>query len=87
MNYRKIESLDHLIKSIKDGHTEYFIALAGNCRSSKIVTFNEEAEVFDILNEIDDTFDTLTKEQMMDQNLTNIGDAIKKGAFYRYEWS
>ena len=42
-------------------------------------------EKFYITNEIDDTDQELTREQLMDEQYTNIGKAMLAGALYAYE--
>jgi hypothetical protein len=72
-----------LEKLSKDEPIDCFIALAdGTCRSSKSVFYDSEKKVFSIINEIDDTEDILTPKQLHADS--NIGEAIDKGAFYRY---
>lgn len=80
----KIESLEHLKQMCLDNKSEYFIKL-GPFRSSKHIEYSESDDNWWIYNEIDDSEDTLTSEQMMDNQYTNIGDAINKGCFYYYD--
>lgn len=79
----KINSLDELIKAIEDNHTDFFIKF-GIIRSSKYITYNDG--IFHIYNEIDDSADDLTAEQLFDEEYTNIGKAIKSGQFYMYKY-
>jgi hypothetical protein len=54
-------------------------------RSCKYIVYDEYNRLFNITNEIDDTYEELTETQVQDQKITNIGDAIKKGAFFTYD--
>jgi hypothetical protein len=82
---KKVESileLKRLSDKIKCQPIECFIALRGNARSSKRISYDSEAEIFEILNEIDGTFQELNEMELF--SLSNIGYAIKNGAFYQY---
>ena len=78
---KQIKSLEELINSIEDGNNDFFINF-GIARSSKNITYNDG--IFYIVNEIDDTEQELTTEQLFDEDYTNIGKAIKQGQFYQY---
>ena len=56
-------------------------------RSSKHIKYNEINKHFYILNEIDDTEQTLNEAELMDEDLTNIGKALKLGALYEYNYN
>lgn len=87
-NFTQVNSLDQLKQLISDnGKTEShecFIQLNG-CRSWKVISYDEENDKWFVLNEVDDSEQELTSQQMFDANYTNIGSAISKGAFY-YGW-
>ena len=87
-NFTQVNSLDHLKQLISaNGSTEShecFIQLNG-CRSWKVISYNVENDKWFVLNEVDDSEQELTSQQMLDTNYTNIGSAISKGAFY-YGW-
>lgn len=83
MTYTAIKSLEELDNILTDESQDFFIALNGRSRSSKSIFKNEDGS-YNILNEIDDSEQSLTKEQLFDTSLTNIGDAIIKNAFYKY---
>jgi hypothetical protein len=78
----KITSTQQLKELCNDEEaTEFFIALDGGMiRSSKSIYYN--GETFGILNEIDGTEQELTEAELY--TLSNIGDAIEKGALYKY---
>lgn len=86
--FTQVNSLDHLKQLIaKNGNTEShecFIQLNG-CRSWKLISYDAENDKWFVLNEVDDSEQELTSQQMLDANYTNIGSAISKGAFY-YGW-
>ena len=83
---KRINSVEELkeicLSKDEDIWVDCFIALNGGVRSSKAVSWQDN--VFVVVNEIDDTDQELTEEQMEDKALTNIGEAIKKGAFFMY---
>lgn len=80
----KVESVAHLREMVQAGHHDYFIALNFGLRSSKYINLLQDGR-FSIVNEADDTEDVLTEEDIMDKRMTNVGEAITKGAFYSYE--
>lgn len=83
--FTRVNSLDELKQMLASGETtEFFIQLNFGIRSSKAISYNEDTDTFYVLNEIDDTEQELNSEQMMDEDYTNIGKAIKFGSFYRY---
>jgi uncharacterized protein YaaR (DUF327 family) len=83
MKPKKITSIEQLKKEAS-GSAEFFIMLNFNARSSKQIRWDESSKTFDIFNSIDDSWEELTEEQIEDENYTNIAEAIRKGAFYRY---
>ena len=78
---KRIHSVEELIEEIKSGNHDFFIG-NGLFRSSKYIEYDEDN--FYIVNEIDDTEQTLTTKQLFDENYTNIGTSIKNGSFYAY---
>jgi hypothetical protein len=81
----KINSLEHLKEVCNPYEPEdFFISLNFGLRSSKCITYDEDTDTFFVLNEIDDTEDEFNSEQIMDDNLTDIGKAIRAGQFYHY---
>ena len=81
----QVKSIEQLIEMSDNGIHDYFIQLNYGIRSSKTIDYNYETEKFDIVNESDYSEQSLSREQLMDENCTNIGKAIKCGAFYSYE--
>ena len=78
----KIESLEQLKRESENG-AEFFILLNHNLRSSKWIVWDAEDQKFYITNYIDGTDQTLTENQLMDKEWTNIGYAMTKGALYK----
>lgn len=61
---------------------EFFIQLNGGARSTKRIRYDHWRETFHVTNEIDGSKQVLTSDELMDSNVTNIGTAIRAGAFY-----
>ena len=78
---KQINSIEELIEEIKSGNNDFFIS-NGLFRSSKYIECDDDT--FYIVNEIDDTEQTLTTKQLFDEDYTNIGFAINNGTFYSY---
>ena len=79
MKYTKVTSIDHLKELVSAENPHYVICL-GFARSSKHITL--DGDTWYVYNEIDDTEQELTTEQLLDDNYTNIGVAIERGAFW-----
>lgn len=78
-----VESMTDLKKrSSINGYAEFFIVLGGGiCHSSKRIRYYTETKVFDIHNEIDDTWqENITEEDL--HKYTMIPEAIEKNAFF-----
>ena len=60
---------------------DYFISF-GVARSSKQITWLKDEKKLEIFNLIDGTIITLSPKELNNSNLTNIGEAIRKGAFF-----
>jgi hypothetical protein len=78
----KIASLKQLKKVSKDG-AEFFILLRFNLRTTKWIEWDEENNVFNVINFIDGSEQILTEKQLMDQGWTNIGHAINSGWLFK----
>lgn len=82
----KVLSVAHLREMVLENNQhDFFIALKGGLRSSKQIDISDDEKLFLIINESDDTEAQLTEDELMDRNITNIGYAITKGAFYSYD--
>lgn len=83
---KKIESMEELKReasSVNGSYVDFFISLNGGARSSKQIFYNPETKRFNIINEIDFSYqDNLSERQL--ENKTHIIFAIKNGAFYKY---
>lgn len=87
---KPIQSLDELKKiaeyAEKRDPAEFFIMLNGGARSSKRIIYYPDTKTFDVLNEIDFSYqDDLTEEQLATE--TFIVEAIGKKALFQYQFS
>lgn len=78
----RITSLDELFSEVGKGNTDYFIMLNYGLCSSKYITEGEMEGTLCVLNLIDDTKQVLDRAALNDGGVTNIGRAIRNGAFY-----
>ena len=82
MKLTKVDSIEHLKELLKDEETHDFrLMLNGGCYSAKEISYSLDGQ-FIITNCIDGTEQYLSEDELMNQELTNIGIAITKGAFY-----
>jgi len=82
--YLKIKSIKHLISRLdNEGYNEFVIVLGGGgVVSRKEMMYDPADKMFLINNCIDDSEQDLTEKQLLNKNYTNIGVAIKRGAFF-----
>ncbi len=83
MEYQLVSSISHL-KQLCDvnGRAEFFIILAGGlCRSWKQIHYDGFSERFDILNEIDDTWQNKLSEKQL-HSKTIIPKAIENYSMF-----
>lgn len=59
-----------------------FIQLNFGGRSVKRIRYDRRRRLFNVLNQIDGSRQMLSADQIMDTGLTNIGEAMRLGAFY-----
>lgn len=88
MGYKIIETIDQLKSEClkkKDDYGNFFIVLGGGlARSSKRIRYDKKTNLFDVHNEIDDTFqDNLSEDKLRKE--TMIIEAIEKNAFFQYD--
>jgi len=76
---RRIRTVEQLKELAKNG-MDCFVLLNGGLRSSKYIRYNPDSNSFYVLNLIDDSEQELTEKQILDNEDTSIGEAIKKGA-------
>lgn len=90
----RIMSVQHLKELIFDNDEspiECYIELNGGARSSKTIGFADEFDeneddMFEVLNEIDESVQVLTEKDLFNQELTNIGHAIENGSLFMYNF-
>lgn len=85
---KRIDSIDQLKleAAYDDGKNtaEFFILLKGSARSSKRISYFPDTNLFDVFNEIDDSWqEELTEDKLRGE--TNIVLAMERGAFFKYE--
>ena len=78
----KIKSLRQLKRESNSG-AEFFILLRFNLRSTKWIEWDAQSRVFNVINFIDGSEQTLTEKQLMDQEWSLIGHAITSGCLYK----
>jgi hypothetical protein len=82
---KQINSLEELKNeaTVEDGgYADFFIILNGGARSSKQISYNPHTNRFDVINEIDFSYqDNLSEKQLA--NKTHIVVALDRGALYK----
>lgn len=78
----QINSIEELMSALNKGQHDFFIS-NGILKSSKYIELDEN-DNFYIVNEIDDSEQTLNEEELFNRDYTNIGFAIENGQFYMY---
>jgi hypothetical protein len=79
-NIKKLKSL-----ASHENGLDCFISLNFSIKSSKHIQWIPAEKLFYILNEVDNTEQNLKEEELLDENITNIGKALKLGALYYVE--
>lgn len=75
------KELDDLIRKVEGGYPlECFVLLNFGIRSSKEISLNESND-YCVYNSVDDSEETIVHSQLMS---SFIGEAISKGALYKY---
>ena len=77
-----IKNIVHLKKLSKGKSKKFHIKLLGWIKSVKQIKYDAPSNRFSVLNEIDDTSQSLTPDELMSKKFSNIGESIKKKAFY-----
>ena len=77
-----INNVQELRDAIEKGNNEFYILIGGMMRSSKTIYWDEDNKKFLITNEIDDSEQDLTDDELY--TMSNIGEAIQKGSFLMY---
>ena len=78
----RIKSPGELLDAIKRKPVRFFIALSYAGESSKQIGYDRRRRVFKVRNLIDGSRQELTCSQLMSPKHSNIGPAMRGGAFY-----
>lgn len=78
----RIKSPGELLDAIRLKPLRFFILLNYGAWSVKRIRYKPRQRVFSIHNEIDGTRQELTTSQLMNPRHSNIGPAMRGGAFY-----
>ena len=85
---QKVLSIDHLKELAKNEESirqHFFIQLGGGiARSSKQILYDPQTNRFEVVNEIDFSFQFDLSEKQL-ANKTQIVEAIEAGALFKYE--
>ena len=81
--YTRIDSVDDLREVLAQGMQEFKMVLNHGVFSRKEIKLEPDGR-FWVFNHIDDSEFTLTAEELMDRNVTLIGEAVTKGAFWMF---
>ena len=85
MKYIKIQNLEHFNNTLTEEEPQdYFIMINSSIRSSKSIF--KDGDKYNILNEIDDSEDLLTEEELFDTNITHIGSCLISGNLFKYNY-
>jgi len=80
--YLQIKSIEQL-KEESLGGSDFIVLLNYGLRSSKHIQYMKDSEKFWVWNLIDDSEQVLNEQQLMDKNITIVGDAMLNGAFFK----
>ena len=81
-DYVRIKSPGELLDAIKRKPVRFFIAVSYAGESSKQIGYDRRRRVFKVRNLIDGSRQELTCSQLMSPKHSNIGPAMRGGAFY-----
>ncbi len=81
-DFTRIRSPTELLAAIKKEPVRFYIRLSFGALSAKTIEYSPRLRVFVVHNEIDDTTQRLTRIQLMNPRHTNIGTAMRAGAFF-----
>lgn len=81
-----VKELNSIFKEVGEGEPlDFFMCLSGGIRSSKSICLIDEKDmVYSVINEVDDSEIELSDKDFYNSEITNIGKAMQKGAFYQY---
>ncbi len=77
----QINSIENLKERAEKSGCECFIQLNG-CRSSKHISYDKDSGKFWVCHYIDGSDEYLTEKEIMDSAISNIGNAMNKGALF-----
>lgn len=81
---QKIENIEQLKVLCNDEQShDCYISISGIIRSSKSIFMYEDG-TFSVINEIDDSEQIFTEEELLNPEISIIGKAIQNGQFYSY---
>ena len=81
---QKIENIEQLKTLCNDEQShDCYISISGIIRSSKSIFMYEDG-TFSVINEIDDSEQIFTEEELLNPEISIIGKAIQNGQFYSY---
>ena len=79
-----IENIEQLKALCNDEQShDCYISISGIIRSSKSI-FMYENGTFSVINEIDDSENLFTEDELLNPEISIIGKAIQNGQFYSY---
>ncbi|MBI5327006.1 MAG: hypothetical protein HZB80_01760 [Deltaproteobacteria bacterium] len=81
----KVNDVNHLRELSKSEDPDFFIVLlsGGLISRKRIAIIKDEKEpTYDVYNFIDDSEQTITEKELFDSSVTNIGEALNKGALF-----
>lgn len=81
---QKIENIEQLKTLCNDEQShDCYISISGIIRSSKSIFMYEDG-TFSVINEIDDSEEFFTEDELLNPDISIIGKAIQNGQFYSY---
>ncbi len=83
-NMKPINTIKELKEEAVKG-ADFYILLKHGLVSRKTIRYDKKKKIFTVYNHIDDTKQKLTEKELLLLRYTNIGRAIRKGAFVKLE--
>lgn len=81
---QKIENIEQLKTLCNDEQShDCYISISGIIRSSKSIFMYEDG-TFSVINEIDNSEEFFTEDELLNPDISIIGKAIQNGQFYSY---
>lgn len=84
MKIIKIEDLEHFEKTLTEEPQDYFIMINSYVKSSKSIF--KDGELYNILNEIDDSEIVLDVKELFDTDITHVGSCLLEGNLFKYDY-